>query len=289
MRIYFALVLLVSLAVGCEQTPQQMTTSVSGSAVPVDIVTGNPIWSGDLSGTVVTIEGTNFSTVTTADGRFVLNDVPTGVYTFSFECPGFARQRIFDFTVEEPCVSPIAYLYPFVEYQAEISDISLKDTTITKTIQVGVVVAQNGDTLNFGRDTVVTTFLTNEQISIKGTFRSSRKPILDQPSMYIFIGKTSTIDPLDTGSWEMLWTSEGTTHQFDFTDSTFELRIHNSQHLRNRFNKGENIFWTAYAAPWCYQTNGLKGRTAHLQLKNKTCFPTLQKVSSPTVPFIFPW
>jgi hypothetical protein len=79
---------------GCDIDDEDDSSSGEGTIVGnVDLVDslGNSV--KDLSGVKVSLEGTNFSTMSSVDGGWILSKIPTRTYTILFEKSGFGTVK----------------------------------------------------------------------------------------------------------------------------------------------------------------------------------------------------
>ncbi|MBC8144445.1 MAG: carboxypeptidase regulatory-like domain-containing protein [bacterium] len=122
----------------------------------------------DKSGVTVKLVRTNFSTVTSANGRWTFVDIPSGTYEVSFEKSGFAELRVFG--------------YQFVGGgEARFDEVAISETP---TLQVTSFSLAQEPTVVF--DTLtrrLDTLWTSAMMSWQGTF--DRNP--DDTSARIFI------------------------------------------------------------------------------------------------------
>ena len=80
---------------GCNSST---STSLSGDIIGYGrLFDLNGVHSGSDSGISVSIEGTGLKTTSVRDGRWVLSNVPAGIYTLSFSYPGYGTYNYVGF------------------------------------------------------------------------------------------------------------------------------------------------------------------------------------------------
>lgn len=94
---------LLFAVIGCEDdlpTTQSVKGSITGNvalfkeSIAIENHSGIPY--GDNSGVTVSLEGTEYSTLSLADGTWVLENIPAGIYNIEFEKEGFAWNKLWN-------------------------------------------------------------------------------------------------------------------------------------------------------------------------------------------------
>jgi hypothetical protein len=104
--------LAVSSIMSCRvQTAPPETADVMGL-----VLLDSGMFSPTPSGVTVSLEGTNFSTITDDSGRFELKDVPGGTYTVRWSKPGYGDMRYIGATIQGGGNSPVYIAVPENEF-----------------------------------------------------------------------------------------------------------------------------------------------------------------------------
>ncbi len=141
-----ALVMLGLALTSCSDPPTSQSIGNPGTLIGFVEVSSPAGSTSDHSGTTVELEGTTLSTTTDATGRWVLNNVPAGIYTIrsSRNNCGYVRQIGFQFVGDDTAYVPSTSLD--VNIQARITSLTIVPSVDSSSVfGYKVVLANNGD------------------------------------------------------------------------------------------------------------------------------------------------
>lgn len=234
--------------VGCESesgTDGGLANQMNGSVTGY-IMLASPAGQAkkDHSGAIVSIEGTSLFAVTDQDGKWTLNGIPNGTYTFMFSKPGYSYHKYYMMQIvgEQMQYWSSRSLYeiptfvsaydlkagPFtVGYGYETHDSTFTDSTgFVHTIRVGLYKALENET---------------------GLFTLSlRMPPM--PNYYIltgavFFSKNENIDIHDPSSYLIM--SSAVMNSYS-CDTIMPITVYRSQLISSGFKPGERVFCVGY-------------------------------------------
>ncbi len=176
---------------GCHSSTSPSNPSLQGTALLVAVA---PSWPAvDNSGTDIFVENTGYHTTTDSSGHFTIPSLDPSENTIIVSHSSYATKRFY----HEYAVSTNdfeTYLYPLQpQNPALVDSVVLKDTIISRGIRTGVVIGTNGDTLNQGTVTIISTHDTNVWVFGHSTVSGSSTAV-------VYLGRSSP-NPLDMNTF----------------------------------------------------------------------------------------
>jgi len=197
--------------VSCKDTSTNagIPGSMVGYVVPYDSTNTNI----DNSGVKVSVDGTNYSTLSDNKGRWKLDNVVPGTYNISFTKDGYATEKIIAYRFVG---NGTDYLFSQNIYQRSRMNASL----VTRPF-----------------DSATTLFTCK-------IFRNDTSESLQGLTLLLF-GKDSALLPLDPSSYLYSLDNYGVT--FD-NGRGYDILIHRSSLITFGFNSGDRVYCVAYAS-----------------------------------------
>jgi hypothetical protein len=227
----------VSSIMSCRvQTAPPETADVTG-LVALD----SGLFSPTPSGVTVSLEGTNFSTITDDSGRFELKDVPGGTYTVRWSKPGYGDVRYIGATIQGGGNTPV-YIAPprtdIVPFQV-----------ITTYLSAFSHVAANVQSASFSASKY-----SGSCLVLDGSYTDDEYLISGEDGITAFFSHKSDVSPIE-GHYDSWYTESGNITEldnsyeavFDTTNNTFHFVLEAGlPALRNNFHSGDSLYIAVY-------------------------------------------
>jgi hypothetical protein len=276
------------LFISCKET-------VVSSGIPGDIIGSVQVYDTnyvpmtDNGGVKVSLEGTAYSTLSDASGKWHLTNIPAGTYTLVFSKDGYgiAKQQNFEFTGNGTLLYdllnyvngihtlyPIPNLYPNIVIRPfeDLTQISQRDTIVHGRTDSLVDSNRNYHKTIF--DTIIT--------KLEQAIFSSRTQYLyhsQTPYEVIFLSKSQSIDPSVVSSYQY----SQSFYNFSDTSGIANVTLRRTTLLQSGFSSGDNIYCIVYS--------GTLGRSISAwtdPITGKTVYSGFSPHHSEVVSFLLP-
>jgi hypothetical protein len=234
------LVTAMATMIGCHSSTSPSNPSLQGVVFLVDVP---PSWQGnDNSGTDIYVENTGYHTTTDSSGHFTIPSLDPLENTIIVSHSSYATKRFYQvYAVPENDYFYDVYLYPLQpQNPALIDSVVLKDTIISRGVRTGVVVGTNGDTLNQGTVTIISTPDTNVWVYGHSTVPGSNTAV-------VYLGRSAP-NPMDTNTF--FTTREVPLSYLQNFITEFQHQASFYYGLVNSPSAGSTVFVSAFATPF---------------------------------------
>jgi hypothetical protein len=192
------------------------------------------------SGVTVSLEGTNFSTITDDSGRFELKNVPGGTYNVRWSKPGYGDVRYIGAAIQGGGNAPVYIALPNYEFVPGIN--------ITTYLAAFSHVAANVQTASFSSGQNNGTYLV-----VDGSYTDD-EPIMtnyNQDEITVFFSHRQDVSPIE-GHYDGYYSDYGSNSQlngksvalFDTTNNTFHCVIIGGE--PGNFYSGDSLYIAVY-------------------------------------------
>ena len=187
------------------------------------------------SGVTVSLEGTNFSTITDDSGRFELKNVPSGTYSVRWSKPGYGDVRYIGAAIQGGGNTPVYISQPIngVPYQ-----------NITTALRAFSHLAVNVQSASYSFDKS----RTDSCLIVDGSYTDDQFFGAYRDAVTVFFSHKSDVSPIE-GHYEGFGSGSGPQGAlFDTTNKTFHYVFSNAFGSINSFNfySGDSLYIAVY-------------------------------------------
>jgi predicted heme/steroid binding protein len=212
---------------------ESATADVIGQAM----LDSNEIFLPNSSGITVSLEGTNYSTVTDDSGRFELKNVPSGTYTVRWSKPGYGDIRYIGATIQGGGNTPV-----YIAYNGNITRLRAF-SHLTANLQNAYFAPNNSNTANY--------------LVLEGTYTDDEFNALYSEDITAFFSHKQDVSPIE-GNYDGYGSEAGFVNSLDASgkylldtvNQTFQYTIGLSSLTSFNFQSGDSIYVATYGSPY---------------------------------------